>query len=55
MILVREWPAEYGNTTVARKVDDLSPDTFHRITDVIEPAVQERLSLVRIASCDMAG
>ena len=55
MILVRAWPAKYGNTTVPRVVDDLSADTFHRITDVIQPAVQERLSLVRIASRDMAG
>jgi hypothetical protein len=55
MILVRAWPAKYGNTTVARIVDDLSPDTFRRITDVIQPVVQERLSLVRIASRDMAS
>src|SRR5215472_14585596 len=55
MILARAWPAKYGNTTVARIVDDLSPDTFHRIADVIQPAVQERLSLVRITSRDMAS
>jgi hypothetical protein len=54
VILVSAWPAKHGNTTVARIVDDLSPDTFHRTTDVIQPVIQERLSLVRIAGRDMA-
>ena len=55
MILIRAWPAKYGNATVARIVDDLSPDTFHRTADVIQPMVQKRLRLVGIASRDMAS
>ena len=55
MILVCAWPAKYRNTTVARIMDDLSPDTFHGTADVIQPMVQERLSLVGIASRDVAS
>lgn len=55
MILACGWPAEYGNPAVPRIVDDLSPETLHRTTYMIQPLVQKRLSLVRIASRDVAS
>ena len=45
MILICGWPAEYGNATVSRIVDNLSPETLHGAADVIQPLVQKRLSL----------
>ena len=55
MIFVRAWPAKYRDTTIACIVDDLSTDTFHRTTDVIQPLVQKDLGIIGIASRDVAG
>ena len=55
MILECAWPAKYGNATVSRIVDDLSPETLHGTTDVIQPLVQKRLGFVGIASRDVAS
>jgi hypothetical protein len=55
MILICGWPAKYGNATVSCIVDNLSPERLHGITDVIQPLVQKRLSLVGIASRDVAS
>lgn len=55
MILICGWPAEYGNATVSRIVDNLSPETLHGVADVIQPLVQKRLSFIGVASRDVAS